>query len=193
MLSFYQKLAKIITVSQTFSLILAILVQSAFPSVATAADSTKLLAISQKTTTLAVATDGVDASVEITLPEVPQPDKEISGVLTAYSSTPGQTDDDPFTAASGKKVYDGMVANNCLPFGTKLKFPELYGDKEFTVDDRMNSRYGCNRFDIWLDAPIKVVNQFGVKRKTVQVFLKKKTVPVAKAKTIKAVEIADAK
>ena len=103
-------------------------------------------------------------------------------MITAYSSTPGQTDDDPFTAASGKRVYDGMVANNCLRFGTKLRFPDLYGDKIFTVDDRMNSRYGCHRFDIWLDEPMVKVRSFGVKRVGVEVFYAKKAIELAKAK-----------
>lgn len=108
----------------------------------------------------------------------PAPNKTLAAVITGYSSTPGQTDDDPFTAASGKRVYDGMVANNCLPFGTKLRFPDLYGDKIFTVDDRMNSRYGCHRFDIWLDQPIAQVRKFGVKRVDVEVYLQVKNKPI---------------
>jgi 3D (Asp-Asp-Asp) domain-containing protein len=112
----------------------------------------------------------------------PQPDKSLDAVITAYSSTLDQTDNDPFTAASGKQVYDGMVANNCLPFGTKLRFPDLYGKKVFTVDDRMNSRYGCHRFDIWLKASRSIVNSFGVKRVAVEIFVQKKSVELARAK-----------
>ena len=85
--------------------------------------------------------------------EVPEekPDKVVNVVMTAYTSTPDQTDDSPFIAASGKHVYDGMLAANWLPFGTKIKIPELYGDKIFTIDDRMNKRYGYGRMDIWLE------------------------------------------
>lgn len=68
--------------------------------------------------------------------------------MTAYSSTPDQTDDSPFIAASGKHVFDGMIAANFLPFGTKVMIPELFGDKVFTVEDRMNRRFS-ERVDIW--------------------------------------------
>ena len=74
----------------------------------------------------------------------------IKAVMTAYSSTPDQTDDSPFITASNKYVRDGIVANNLLPFGTKVKIPALYGDKIFVVEDRMNKRMGNHRFDIWM-------------------------------------------
>ena len=77
--------------------------------------------------------------------------KTIKGLVTAYSSTVGQTDDRPFEAASGETVYDGMVANNKLPFGTKFRIPQLYGDKILTVDDRMHRRKWDNQFDVWYD------------------------------------------
>jgi len=98
------------------------------------------------------------------------PDKIVAGVITAYSSTVDQCDSDPFIAASGKRVYDGMIAANFLPLGTKVKIPSLYGDKIFTVDDRMNARYGYGRMDIWMDAPRSVVNAFGVKRVDVEIY-----------------------
>lgn len=113
-------------------------------------------------------------------PEIEKPDKVIKSVLTGYSSTPDQTDSSPFIAASGKYVYDGMVANNCLPFGTQIKIPNLFGEKIFTVHDRMNRRYGCSRFDIWMDAPRKEVLQFGVKRADVEIFYVKKEKELAK-------------
>jgi len=91
------------------------------------------------------------------------PDFKIRAVITAYTSTPDQTDDSPFIAATGKRVYDGMIAANGLPFGTQIKIPSLYGDKIFTVDDRMNARYGLGRMDIWMDAPRAKAMQFGLK------------------------------
>jgi len=94
----------------------------------------------------------------------------IKAVITAYSSTRSQTDSSPFIAASGKRVHDGMIAANWLPFGAKLKIPSLYGDKIFVVEDRMNPRYGYGRMDIWMDAPIKEVRRFGVRRVEVEVF-----------------------
>lgn len=97
-------------------------------------------------------------------------DKVVNAVFTAYTSTPDQTDSDPFIAASGKHVYDGMIAANWLPFGTKIKIPSLYGDKIFTVDDRMNPRYGYGRMDIWLNASKAEARQFGVKRVEIEIF-----------------------
>ena len=75
--------------------------------------------------------------------------RTINTVITAYSSTPEQTDDTPFTTASNKDVRDGIVANNLLPFGTQIRIPELYGDKVFVVEDRMSRRKGNYHFDIW--------------------------------------------
>ena len=69
--------------------------------------------------------------------------------MTAYNSEVGQTDADPFTAADGTTTYDGMIAVNFLPFGTKVRIPELFGDKVFTVHDRMNRRYWY-RVDVWM-------------------------------------------
>jgi len=88
--------------------------------------------------------------------------KTIRVVITAYSSTPDQTDDTPFITASGKRVADGIVANNMLPLGTKVTIPSLYGDKVFVVEDRMNKRMGSYRFDIWMPDLNSAIN-FGVK------------------------------
>ncbi len=81
--------------------------------------------------------------------------------LTAYSSTVDQTDDTPFIAASGRHVYDGMIAANFLPFGTKVRIPELFGEKVFTVHDRMNRRY-TERVDIWFAERQDALN-FGIR------------------------------
>lgn len=92
--------------------------------------------------------------------------KTIQVVVTAYSSTPDQTDDTPFITASGKQVADGIIANNMLPFGTKVRIPSLYGNKVFTVEDRM-ARYKSNyHIDIWMPTRPLAIN-FGVK--TVQI------------------------
>jgi len=108
------------------------------------------------------------------------PDKKIKAVLTAYTSTPGQTDGNPFMSASGIRVYDGMIAANGLPFGTKIKIPALFGDKVFTVHDRMNKRYGLGRMDIWLDAPRSVALKFGVKRADAEIYYPDSLLTVAK-------------
>jgi len=93
-----------------------------------------------------------------------------SAEVSAYTSTPGQTDDDPFTAANGKRVHDGMIAANGLPFGTKIRIPDVYGDKVFVVEDRMNKRYTFGHFDVWLDTSRKEALKFGRKHVSVEIF-----------------------
>jgi len=77
--------------------------------------------------------------------------------LTAYSSSPDETDDTPFITASGKYVRDGIIASNFLPFGTKVKIPALFGDKIFTVEDRLHARFS-DRMDIWMPSKAAAFN-----------------------------------
>jgi len=88
-------------------------------------------------------------------------------VLSAYSSTPDQTDSTPFIMASGKHVYDGAIAANFLPFGTKVKFPKLFGDKIFIVEDRMHERFS-DRADIWMETRQAAIN-FGLRRLVIEI------------------------
>lgn len=94
--------------------------------------------------------------------------RKISVVITAYSSTPEQTDDTPFITASGKTTEDGIIANNYLPFGTKVRVPELYGEKVFVVEDRMNWKKSNYHFDIWFPSYQEAKN-FGVKRTVIEI------------------------
>ena len=164
------------------SLILAVfVVNAAIPTMVAAAEMGSLPTGDQQDLTLVESVDGKlfhysDIKVK--------PHRVVNMVLTAYSSTPGQTDDDPFTAASGKRVYDGMVAVNGLPFGTKIKIPALFGEKIFTVHDRMNARYGPTRLDIWMNAPIKEVRSFGVKRAVVEIYFPESPIKVARNSSI---------
>lgn len=82
--------------------------------------------------------------------------------MTAYNSEVGQTDADPFTAADGTTTYDGMIAANFLPFGTKVRIPELFGEKVFIVHDRMNRRYWY-RVDVWMKEKASA-KKFGLHR-----------------------------
>lgn len=91
---------------------------------------------------------------------LPLPTQQWTSTLFAYSSTLGQTDANPFITASGATVGDGIVANNCLPFGTKVRFPKLFGTKDFVVQDRMAPRHGCYAFDIWYPSTA-AARQFG--------------------------------
>jgi 3D (Asp-Asp-Asp) domain-containing protein len=87
--------------------------------------------------------------------------------VSAYSSTPDQTDDSPFITARNTYVRDGIVATNFLPFGTAIKIPAVYGDKIFIVEDRMNKRYTTN-VDIWM-ADRQAALQFGRKNLVIEV------------------------
>lgn len=72
------------------------------------------------------------------------------GLFYTYNAEESQTDGNPYITASGKIVKDGIVANNCLPFGTKI---EVDGLGVFEVQDRMNSRYDCETFDVFREDP----------------------------------------
>lgn len=76
--------------------------------------------------------------------------KTMTLTVTAYSSTVDQTDGDPFTTASGSKVHVGTIAHNTLPFGTRVRFPDAFGDKVFVVEDRLNPRHGAYIADMWM-------------------------------------------
>jgi len=80
--------------------------------------------------------------------------------ITAYASVPEETDDTPFITANGTHVHDGVVASNILPFGTKIQIPALFGNKVFTVEDRMSQKIK-NTIDIWMSNKPKAVD-FGV-------------------------------
>lgn len=68
-------------------------------------------------------------------------------VATAYNSLASQTDSTPWITASGTRCREGVIASNFLPMGTKVMI-EGFGNKVFTVEDRMNCRFS-NRIDIW--------------------------------------------
>lgn len=110
--------------------------------------------------------------VQVDLPVVEykaQPIKRFRATVFGYSSTVGQTDNSPFTTASGSQVQDGIIATNCLPFGTKVKIPALFGDKEFVVTDRMAARHGCSSVDVW-HASIAAAKQLGRRSAEIEVY-----------------------
>lgn len=90
-------------------------------------------------------------------------------VVTAYSSTPDQTDDSPFTMANGRRVHNGAIAVNFLPFGTKVRIPDMFGDKVFTVEDRMHKRFS-QRVDIWMSNRQDAL-RFGLREATIEIVL----------------------
>ncbi|PIS38987.1 MAG: hypothetical protein COT34_00840 [Candidatus Nealsonbacteria bacterium CG08_land_8_20_14_0_20_43_11] len=112
---------------------------------------------------------GENSLVAIPHPFNPAPPvKETARVtVTAYSSTIWQTDESPFLTASGAVVYDGIVAANFLPFKTKIRIPEVYGERIFVVEDRMHSSRNRN-VDIWFP-DYQSARNFGVKRTYIEV------------------------
>ncbi|MDD4900984.1 MAG: hypothetical protein PHS62_02635 [Patescibacteria group bacterium] len=92
-------------------------------------------------------------------------------VVTAYNSDVGQTDNSPCITANNFNVCDygveDTIAANFLPFGSKVKIPELFGDRVFTVRDRMNRRFSY-RVDVWMIERPDAVN-FGVKLAKIEV------------------------
>ncbi len=88
-------------------------------------------------------------------------------LVTAYSSTVDQCDDTPFITANGTRVHDGIVAANWLKFGTRIRIPEVFGDKVFIVTDRMNPRFD-DRLDIWMEHRADAV-KFGLRKLEVEV------------------------
>lgn len=104
-------------------------------------------------------------------PTVPQTPKEYTmlyGVTTtAYSpreSCLGGIKERCVTA-SGTKVYEGIVAMNCVPFGTKVK---IFG-VSYTVQDRLPERKGCNHVDIYHDSWDEAI-QYGVQTHNIEVY-----------------------
>lgn len=82
--------------------------------------------------------------------------------VTAYTSTPEETDETPFLTANNTAVEDGIIAANFLPFGTKVQIPTIFGDKVFTVTDRMHARKK-NFVDIWMSEKNDAL-AFGIRR-----------------------------
>ena len=97
--------------------------------------------------------------IPVSSPSNPEPErtKRMEIILTGYSSTEDQTDSSPFITASGTWVKEGIIAANFLPFGTKIKFPSIYGDKIFVVEDRMHPK-NYNRVDIWFPSRWQALN-----------------------------------
>jgi len=112
-------------------------------------------------------------SVEVAPAEPVKTPKRVMWVtVTAYSSTPDQTDDSPCLTANGYNVcvagQENVVAANFLPFKTQVKLPEYFGDQTFTVQDRMNKRY-TSRVDVWMKSREAAI-KFGVRRLKVEVY-----------------------
>jgi 3D (Asp-Asp-Asp) domain-containing protein len=157
--------AKLITPVSGFSQ-LAMIQGNSLPSLSSPANPG--LNISQNFKKLAIIQgNSLSSWANPTNPE-PKITMKINAVVTAYNSTIGQCDDTPFVTAAGTPVRDGIIANNLLPFGTKVRIPSLFDDKIFVVEDRMNKRWDNNRFDIWF-SDAKTAKLFGIQKVEIEV------------------------
>ncbi len=87
--------------------------------------------------------------------------QELYMQASAYNSLPEQTDGSPYKTAIGSMTRFGVVASNYFPIGTRFRIPDYFGDQEFRVEDRMNTRYnGVKLFDIWMEEKADA-KQFG--------------------------------
>ena len=87
--------------------------------------------------------------------------------MTAYTSSVGECDATPFITADGSHTKDGIIAANFLPFGTKVRIPDYFGDRVFEVHDRMNQRFP-NRMDVWMQTK-KDAFAFGVRHLRIEI------------------------
>lgn len=147
-----------------FAVILAILADLMFPKAAAAGS------IVPDFTVQAPEEIAKEINVEARLERAndARPKKTIYVTVTAYSSTPDQTDDSPFITANGSWVHEGTLAANFLPFGTKVRLPDYSGDRNYVVEDRMNQRY-TYRADIWMKSR-EAAKQFGIRKLKMEIY-----------------------
>ncbi|MEI7619947.1 MAG: hypothetical protein WCJ57_00040 [Candidatus Falkowbacteria bacterium] len=91
--------------------------------------------------------------------------------ITAYTSEVAQCDASPCITANGfnvcKNNEENVIAANFLPFGTKVRIPELFGDRIFIVQDRMNRRFPTH-VDVWMKNKKDAI-KFGTKPAKIEV------------------------
>lgn len=104
--------------------------------------------------------------------------------VTVYQSVPWETDSDPWTTAAGTRARDGVVAANCLPFGTLIRIPELFGDKVFVVEDRLHPRKSCYIIDVWREYSPQN-KAFGAPKATIEILRTPEQFKAAQAKSKK--------
>ena len=77
----------------------------------------------------------------------------------------------PCITANGFDVcahgIEDTIAANFLKFGTKVKIPELFGDRVFVVRDRMNKRYP-DRVDVWFKSYDDAI-KFGIRVASIEI------------------------
>jgi 3D (Asp-Asp-Asp) domain-containing protein len=89
---------------------------------------------------------------------------EVQGKITKYNALEEQTDSTPFITATGQRVREGIIANNCLKFGTYVEIDGIF----YTVADRLNQRYGCEHYDIFC-WDLEEAMEYGCQTKAIKV------------------------
>jgi 3D (Asp-Asp-Asp) domain-containing protein len=157
-MNFYHKVNKnsrIVGISLLFSLI-----QLVFPQIAISQE----IIINNELSALNIELnkEAVDTYYQLPIAGEREARKTFYLTVTAYSSTVDQCDGDPFTTASGETVHDGIIAYNYLPFGTKVRFPEVFPGKVFEVQDRLRAGASTYLADIWMETREEAI-QWGAK------------------------------
>ncbi|PIR41961.1 MAG: hypothetical protein COV30_01090 [Candidatus Yanofskybacteria bacterium CG10_big_fil_rev_8_21_14_0_10_37_15] len=96
--------------------------------------------------------------------------KKIQVTVTAYSSTPWQTDDTPCITSTGFDVCNktkNVIAVSrdlvrSLGYHKQVLLPDLFGSTVFHIEDTMNARF-TNRIDVHFDSTNEA-KEFGLKR-----------------------------
>jgi 3D (Asp-Asp-Asp) domain-containing protein len=84
--------------------------------------------------------------------------------VTAYSSSPDETWGDGFITASGRRVFEGLVAcPRQFAFGTQFRI----AGRIYACFDRLHRKYD-HRFDIWMTSK-ELARAFGKRRLVVEV------------------------
>jgi len=81
----------------------------------------------------------------------PAPTKILFMEISAYSPAEAETDGDPMTTASGKRVRVGGIAADLrvLPLGSRVIIPNYNGGRPCTVTDTGGAIHG-NKLDVFL-------------------------------------------
>lgn len=121
--------------------------------------------VAQAATTFTVSAPDQPAA-QMSSPEAPAPHESLRATVTAYTSSPDETDARPHENASGSKPGPGSIAcPSRYEFGTEV----LIKGKTYVCDDRMNARYaGGDYFDVWMPSK-KAAFTFGRQRLDVKV------------------------
>jgi len=79
--------------------------------------------------------------------------------LTAYSSSPYQTDANPCQTAAGTTVRSGIAATNLLPLGTVVQVTDVnsqLNNSRYIIEDRTNPRVAA--LDVWMPSTQDALN-----------------------------------